>query len=58
MILEGYVTDKNKSPIANAIVEVKGNNFVTLFSAESNDEGYYKLDIHTGKYTFLTAVKD
>lgn len=58
MILEGYVTDKNKSPIANAIVEVKGNNFVTLFSAESNNEGYYKLDIPTGKYPFLTAVKD
>ena len=58
MILEVYVTDKNKSPIANAIVEVKGNNFVTLFSAESNNEGYYKLDIPTGKYPFLTAVKD
>ena len=25
MILEGYVTDKNKSPIANAIVEYLSN---------------------------------
>ena len=58
MILEGYVTDKNKLPIANALVEVKGDNFVTLFSAESNDEGYYKLDLPAGKYPFLTAVKD
>ena len=30
MRIEGYVTDKNKSPIANALVEVKGENFVTL----------------------------
>ena len=58
MILEGYVTDKNKLPIANALVEVKGNNFITRFSAESNNEGYYKLDLPAGKYPFLTAVKD
>ena len=58
MILEGYVTDKNELPITNALVEVKGDNFVTLFSAESNNEGYYKLDLPAGKYPFLTAVKD
>ena len=58
MILEGYVTDKNKSPIANALIEVKGESFITLFRAESNESGYYKLDIPAGKYPFLTAVKD
>ena len=58
MILEGYVTDKNKLPIVNALIEVKGDNFVTLFSAESNNEGYYKLDLPAGKYPFLTAVKN
>lgn len=58
MILEGYVTDKNKSPVANAHIEVKGEDFITLFSAESNENGYYKLDMPAGKYPFLTAVKD
>ncbi len=55
MILEGYVTDKNKSPVANALIEVKGEDFITLFSAESNESGYYKLDMPAGKYPFLTA---
>ena len=58
MILEGYVTDKNKLPIVNALIEVKGDNYVTLFSAESDNEGYYKIDLPAGKYPFLTAVKD
>lgn len=58
MILEGYVTDKNKLPIADAFIEVKGDNFVTLFRAASNEDGYYKLDIPVGNYPFLTAVKD
>ncbi len=58
MKIEGYVTDKNKAPIANALVEVKGETFVTLFSTKSNEDGYYVLDIPTGQYPFLTVVKD
>ena len=58
MILEGYVTDKSKSPITNAIIEVKGENFATLYRTESDRSGYYKLDIPAGRYPFLTAVKD
>ena len=58
MKIEGYVTDKNQAPIAGALLEVKDENFVTLFSAESNDDGYYMLDIPAGLYPFLTAVKD
>ena len=58
MKIAGYVTDKNKAPIANALIEIKGENFVTLFSTESTEDGYYVLDIPKGKYPFLTAVKD
>ena len=58
MILEGYVTDNNKSPVSNAHIDVKGDSFITHFRAESNESGYYKLDIPAGKYPFLTAVKD
>ena len=58
MKIEGYVTDKNKAPIANALIEVKGESFVTLFSTESKEDGYYVLDIPKGQYPFLTAVRD
>ena len=58
MKLEGYVTDKSKSPIANALIEIKGENFVTLFSTESKEDGYFVFDIPNGHYPFLTAVKD
>ena len=58
MKIEGYVTDKNQSPVANAVIEVKGEDFVTLFSTESRQDGYYVLDIPAGQYPFLTAVKD
>ena len=58
MILEGYVRDKNNAVIANALIEIKGNDFVTIYSTESDENGYYKFDIPTGKYPFLIAVKD
>ena len=58
MILDGYVTNKNGLPVADANVEVKGEDFITLFSAKSNELGYYKLDIPMGRYPFLIAVKD
>lgn len=58
MLIHGYVTDKNKSPIANALIEVKGSDFRTLFSATSGEDGFYDLDIPAGTYPFLTAVKD
>ena len=58
MKIEGYVTDKNKVPIPNATVEIKAENFDTLFSTESREDGYYVLDIPAGKYPFLIAVKD
>lgn len=58
MILEGYVTDKNKCPMPSALVEVKNDRFQTLYSAMSDDAGHYQLDIPAGRYPFLTAVKD
>lgn len=58
MKIEGYVTDKNQVPIADALVEVKGENFVTLFCTRSKDDGRYVLDIPTGQYPYLTAVKE
>lgn len=58
MKIAGYVTGKNKVPIANALIEIKGESFATLFSTESREDGYYVLEIPKGQYPFLTAVKD
>lgn len=58
MKIMGYVTDKSKTPVAHALIEIKGENFITLFSTESREDGYYELDIPKGQYPFLTAVKD
>lgn len=58
MILDGYIKDKKNLPIQDAIIEVKNNNFITIFSTSSDENGYYKLDIPSGTYPFLTAVKD
>lgn len=58
MLLHGYATDKNGAPIAQAQIEVKAENFNTLYCTESGADGYYELDIPAGTYPFLTAVKD
>lgn len=58
MILDGYVKDKCGIAIKNAIVEIKDRTFNTLYHTESNDDGYYQLDIPEGRYPFLVAVKD
>lgn len=58
MILEGYVKDKNNASIANALVEIKDDNFATIYSTESNAEGYYRFDIPARQYPYLVAVKD
>ena len=58
MILEGYVSNKNNMPIAGASVEIKGDDFVTIYHTESAENGYYQFDIPSGHYPFLIAVKD
>ena len=58
MILEGYVRDKNNQTIANATLEIKGEDFITIYNTESDENGYYKFDIPEGNYPFLIAVKD
>ena len=56
MILNGYVTSNNQIPIANAVLEIKGDDFVTIYHTQSDETGYYQFDIPAGQ--FLTAVKE
>lgn len=58
MILEGYVKNKDNKPISEAIVEIKDDKFISIYSTKSDDNGYYKFDIPKGHYPFLIAVKD
>lgn len=57
-MLWGTVCDKEGNPIPGARVELKNENFGTLLSAVSDDEGNYTLDAEAGVYPFLIAVKD
>ena len=58
MILEGYVRNRCGIPIEKALLEIKNESFVTIYSTESNENGYYQFDIPTQQYPFMTAVKD
>lgn len=58
MRLEGYVRNKDNEPIAEAIVEIKREDFITIHSTLSDENGYYKLDIPEGNYPFMTVVRD
>lgn len=58
MKLFGYTLDKNRMPIAGAIVQVKDDLFQTLYETESDQEGYYEINAADGVYPFAIAVKD
>lgn len=58
MILDGYVTNKSGFPIEKALIEIKNESFVTIYSTESNEDGYYQFDIPARRYPFMTVVKD
>ena len=57
-MLYGIVTDQNNNPYENALVEVKGEDFITRYSAITDASGRYSIDLPDGVYPFLIAVKD
>lgn len=58
MIIDGYVKDKNGNVISDAMIEIKRDDFITIYSTKSDSNGYYKFDIPQGKYPFMIAVKN
>ena len=58
MQIYGSVKDKNGNPISGASIEVKEENFETIYQCESDVLGAYALDLPAGRYPFLMAVKD
>ena len=58
MKLYGNVTDKNNNPIADADIIILSEQFEPIFQTTSDDKGCYFLDLPSGRYPFLAAVKD
>lgn len=39
-------------------MEIKDNNFETIYFTKSDEHGDYKIDLPAGIYPFVTAVRD
>lgn len=58
MLLYGTVKDKSGNAVSGANVEVKDERFQTIYQTLSDAQGAYAIDLPSGKYPFVTAVKD
>ena len=58
MKLSGYTVDKQKTPVADVMVEVKDDRFQTLYRTASDENGYYEIEAAEAVYPFVIAVKD
>ena len=58
MFLYGNVKDKNGYAISGASVEVKDKGFQTIYQTLSDAQGAYSIDLPSGRYPFVMAVKD
>lgn len=58
MRLFGYTCGKDGQPICGAVVEIKDTNFQTLYRTESDEHGFYQIDVANAVYPFVAAVKD
>lgn len=56
--IHGKVTDFEGKPIADADIDLKNDNFETLYSTKSDSHGNYKLAVKPGRYSSLFACKD
>ena len=58
MLRFGNVCDKNGNPVNDAIIEVKNEQFSTVYNTMSDENGCYSIDLPAGKYPFIIAIKD
>lgn len=58
MKLIGYTFDKNGVPAAETAVEIKDEQFQTIYAAVSDEHGYYEIEADAAVYPFVTAVKE
>ena len=50
MLLFGNVYDKNGNPVNDAIIEVKNEQFLTVYNTMSDENGCYSIDLPAEKY--------
>ena len=58
MKVKGIITDKNNNVISNAIIEIKDEEFQTVYQTMSDNSGYYEIACDNKIYPFLIGVKD
>lgn len=54
----GITKDKNGKVLSAVSVELKNENFQTVYSSISNEQGCFVFTVPDGVYPFLTAVRD
>ena len=53
MLLFGNVCDKNGNPVNDAIIEVKNEQFLTVYNTMSDENGCYSIDLPAGKLSLI-----
>lgn len=56
--IKGITRDKNGAALPCVSVELKNEQFQTVYQAESDEQGQFALTVPDGDYPFLTAVRD
>lgn len=54
----GKVTYFNGEPVVNAIAQLRGEGFATIYGTKTNSRGEYELKVEKGRYLAFVTVKD
>ena len=58
MNLSGFTMDKDKNPLGGVAVEIKDERFQTVHKTESDENGFYSIELPAEKFPFIIAVRD
>jgi len=58
IVISGIVTDFDKNPLQDAVVEIKNDHFKAVYQVRTNDKGEYRILAEKGVYLALMAFKD
>lgn len=57
-IIQGVTKGKNNNVLSGVSVELKNDQFQTIYETTSGENGHFELTVPDGVYPFLTAVRD
>lgn len=58
MLLSGHTFDKHGAPLGGVDVEIKDDSFQTVYKTRSDESGRYSMELPSGRYPFLIAVRE